>query len=444
MTSIGVWHRDPSMHSAERECLRLDVGVALKGPSSSPAHPISYSIAVPVGQDPAHFLLGWTTPEFVFQRQGGGEREGQWMEVGEGGGGGAWEGRYSTCYLVGLGDLLSSDHEGLSSGEASITCVLHPNTGKMTFSTANCCKSELVARGNCKLFPTVLTTPSQQHLVTIDLPLGQEGMWEGVGVMVVEESVWMRQVPVVGGATPTGPVGSHDCAKLGYAGPSEQQAQGSSTLTVTLLREDLAFNMLELSEQADLLHFHLRTLEAFRAVCSHGNLKCAEKVGCLWGVEELMCCVGMGGLEEGLGAGYLSLVSSLHLQHEVDALLLTRGEHILPLSACASPPLLSPFHPHSPTPLHHLTLGSIGQCFSSCAAAGGVACSFPLGRLKEVVLVRLEAFLSSGDRLCSQQLVPLLGILDSLLVIGVLKSTEDIRRLLCILDPLAFYPGEGS
>ena len=103
---------------------------------------------------------------------------------------------------------------------------------------------------------------------------------------------------------------------------------------VTLPEEDRVIDILELSESHSLKDFHIQTLKAYCAVCSHSNLQLAQSIAQFLDSEQLLRCLKIEGVRYELRFAYLELFSALHLEHEVQTRLTMNGEFIVPLSAC--------------------------------------------------------------------------------------------------------------
>ena len=101
-------------------------------------------------------------------------------------------------------------------------------------------------------------------------------------------------------------------------------------------------DILEISEKHTLMNFHIRTLEAYAAVCSHSNLELTKSISQHIDYRQLLQCLKMDGMRSELKAAYLKLVTYLYLEHEVQTRLLMNGEFILPLSKFTRPVPLFP------------------------------------------------------------------------------------------------------
>ena len=69
-----------------------------------------------------------------------------------------------------------------------------------------------------------------------------------------------------------------------------------SDIVVTLPQEDRVMDILEISEDLELMGFQICTLEAFCAVCSHSNLALARSINQFINSEQLLNCLHVSGL----------------------------------------------------------------------------------------------------------------------------------------------------
>jgi hypothetical protein len=221
--------------------------------------------------------------------------------------------------------------------------------------------------------------------------------------MVLSPSQWVRQpfyrVPYTSSATSEGGV------KI------QSFKQPTYSIYATLPEEDQVMNLLELSEDEQLLQFHISSLKAYRAISSHCNESITRKVGVILDSEQLLHCLKLRGMHYSLWAAYIELFNTLHLDPEVHNKLVTRGEFILPLSTCShSVPLFLPTPKLAPrmgfrrraaaeTPAGedqaHSNQAAVAHNVRSCLGNGEEGrLSFSVRELKEMVFYNLEKLLS--------------------------------------------------
>lgn len=167
------------------------------------------------------------------------------------------------------------------------------------------------AHEGAKLFPTVVVTPTAEAVVDFDFspyeesrPLSscfispvpatkERGRKEMPSIplcpprlklMVYSKSQWVRQ-----STKPCAYLTENSGTLKVFAKEEEHE------FYVTLPQEDVVMNILEISEDLELMDFHVRTLEAFCAVCSHSNLALAKSINQWIGSEQLMRCLQVSG-----------------------------------------------------------------------------------------------------------------------------------------------------
>ena len=319
-------------------------------------------------------------------------------------------------------------------------CTLDLLSGHMTFSTviprqemspevSASHRTTLTVTRRCKLFPTIITTPSTENVIDLDFTpdLCCNSIASTVTpasggakpppcpprfkIMAVTPSQWVRQpfrrVPFTTMVTAGGGV-----KVKSYKEPTYR-------IYATLPEEDQAMNLLELSEHKKLLQFHISSLKAYRAVASHCNERIGRKMGEILDPKQLLHCLKLRGMHFTLRAAYIDLFNTLHLEPEVRNRLITSGEFIFPLSACdRSIPLFLPpsewpashtsgHHRQRPsavtTPVeadnalvHQATVGHNMRSCVPCGASSGELCRlrFSVKELKQMVFYNLEKLLS--------------------------------------------------
>lgn len=212
-------------------------------------------------------------------------------------------------------------------------------------------RAVLVASPGTKLFPTVVVTPMSDHVISFDFaptesckplssifkPLVDDAAHielppppplcpRRMKVTALTSSCWRRQ--------PMYRANYKYSIASGGALQLTTEKEPSHSIYITLPQEDRVMDILEISEKHDLMNFHIRTLEAYAAVCSHSNLELTRAISQHIDCRQLLQCLRTDGMRSELKAAYLKLVTYLYLEHEVQTRLLMRGEFILPLSKC--------------------------------------------------------------------------------------------------------------
>ena len=117
------------------------------------------------------------------------------------------------------------------------------------------------------------------------------------------------------------------------------------SIVATLPEEDLAMDLLELSEHHHLRGFLICSLQAYKAVASHCNRSIARQIRETLDTRLLIQCIKLKGMHFPLRATFIELFSTLYLELEVQNKLMTRGEFILPLAKCSQSVHLFPAAP---------------------------------------------------------------------------------------------------
>ena len=302
-----------------------------------------------------------------------------------------------------------------------VVCTLDLLSGHATFSTSKSGKepspqtshkATLIVKRLCKLFPTVITTPSTDKVIDLDFtpdpscysisstltPASSGAKLTPCSfrfkLMVLSPSQWVRQpfhrVPFTSSVLANG-----------SGVTAESYKDPTYSIFATFPEEDQVMDLLELSEKEKLIEFHVSTLKAYAAVSSHCNKSIARKVGAILDPEQLLQCLKMRGMHFSLRATYIELFNTLHLDPEVHCKLMTRGEFILPLSSCSNPvPLSLPGMELSPQGCDQAVSNqaraahNVKSCLScnSEGGSGGGECrlNFSVKELKEMVFYNLE------------------------------------------------------
>jgi len=168
-----------------------------------------------------------------------------------------------------------------------------------------------------KLFPTVVTTPSQETLFTMDFTpadgcrslsttfiksssrkksSSRDKSSSNIsicprrlGLMVHSKSEWVRQEPTV----PKYSVEHAICGRTegGEAVTFTTGEDIHQNVSIILPQEDTVMSIQEMAENLKLQDFYIQTLDAFCAISSHSNLKMAESIVSFFDSEQLMQCL---------------------------------------------------------------------------------------------------------------------------------------------------------
>lgn len=203
-----------------------------------------------------------------------------------------------------------------------VCCSLHLSTGELVFtSDAQMAGGEtppearrvtFMATDKTKLFPTVVVTPTTENVVEFDFTPGENcrtlsSCFIGptpttpttssggqpkeaspfinpcpprMKLMLYSKSLWSRQsTDVQNYSTETSGALEVHTKEMRY------------DVCVTLPQEDKVMDILEISEDLELMDFHVWTLEAFCAVCSHSNISLAKNLVQFVNSDQLLKCL---------------------------------------------------------------------------------------------------------------------------------------------------------
>lgn len=174
---------------------------------------------------------------------------------------------------------------------------------------------ELSAEEGTKLFPTVVTTPSQETLFTMNLapaedcrPLSSTFIKSlpsktvkfktkkqsseinycprRLDLMIHTKSEWARQEP----KSPKYSVmamGKDDLGALAFTTGREVV----QNVSITLPQEDVVMDIKEMAEYLNLQEFYIETLNTFCSISSHSNLEMAKSIICFFDSDQLLQCL---------------------------------------------------------------------------------------------------------------------------------------------------------
>ncbi|KAM6372453.1 ryanodine receptor 1-like [Pluvialis apricaria] len=218
--------------------------------------------------------------------------------------------------------------------------------------------------------------------------------------------------------------------------------------------ENRCIDIMELSEQLDLLRLQWHTLKLYCAVCALGNNRVAHVLCRHVDQAQLLFAIESPELPGLLHAGYYDLLLAMHLDAAQCACASMSAEYIIPMTKATKSISLFPAGGRAPGP------PSIGPsaclrpqlhfakpCFILVAGGGWVplALGIPLGALgarairmlaEEVAGGGLHAWDPVGDSV-EFQLVPVLKLVSALLAVGALGDA-DMQRILCMIKPRVF------
>ena len=179
-----------------------------------------------------------------------------------------------------------SDGDTVTEGKREVTFTAHVGTKLfptvvVTPSTKNAVDFDFTPGENCKSLSSHLITPIPPYKgsKTPEIPLCPPRF----KLMGFSKSLWVRQNPT--------PPNYHVTSAVNGSLTISTEKELEYSILVTLPQEDLVMDIIEISEDLKLMDFHIQTIEAFCAVCSHSNLSLAKSITQFIDSEQLMKCL---------------------------------------------------------------------------------------------------------------------------------------------------------
>ncbi|UJR36545.1 hypothetical protein I4U23_029265 [Adineta vaga] len=230
---------------------------------------------------------------------------------------------------------------------------------------------------------------------------------------------------------------------------------------VYIPEDDRCTDILNLVEDEDNLNFCSNTLTLYNAICAQGNNRVSHEICKLVDEKQLMYCVKNPYLCGPIRIGIHNLLIALHFETHVKARSLTSHEFIIPLSSLLRKNTV--LHSQNSAEQQHMyattTYIPAMENFLSVRPKLIKEEDFKIERERKLLVPPLFNVLSLKEYIMnsltdaigknsshlrdpvggtySNWLVPLLQLVDSLLVMGLLE-VNDIQQLLHLIDPASF------
>ncbi|KAJ8044966.1 Ryanodine receptor 2 [Holothuria leucospilota] len=436
-----------------------------------------FSIRIFPGQDSQEVYVGWVTPGFHQQSETFNESQTRGVKINVLGESAADQENFKRCdsYVVRVGDhleILTSPGGRRHTGGIVVGCVVDSSNGELTYyinSKEIPVKYKVEPRS--KLFPAVFFRPTCMEMVQFELGrekncLPLSAAWfrgdtlnavpqcpSRVDVQSMQTFSWARA-----------PERSLDVATSHVSDNSGWQIashQAVSWLAIRIPEENTCMDILELIEREELMKFHTHTLKLYCAVCYHGNHRVGRAVSNFVSEDQLFYCLMCPYLAGPLREGFYDLLIAIYLETHANTRLMTQDEFILPLCFENKPvhddmaeetergqqsttlkKALSNTQTLSIRPELKFTEDSSGSQ-QTVLDTSPPMCN--IADLKEHVISALSKAVKHGIHHCRDPTggtyvtlyTPLLKVCDKLLVMGVLEA-DDLRQLLCLIDPATF------
>ncbi|XP_033847359.1 ryanodine receptor 3 [Periophthalmus magnuspinnatus] len=425
-----------------------------------------HSVRVFAGQDPTSVWVGWVSPDYHYYSKNFALSKTRTVTVtlGDERGRVHESVQRSNCYMV-----CGSDAVGQSSNsDLEIGCFIDLASGLVSF-TAN--GKELPTtyqvEPNTKLFPAVFVRPTSPNLFQFEFVKNKDAMPLSSAMFKSERRNPVPQCPprldvqtivsVLWSRMPNTFLNVETARVSERHGWVVQCLEPLQIMAVHIPEENRCLDILELSEFEDLRKFHYHTLKLYCALCALGNTRVAHALCSHLDQSQLLYTIDNQYLSGMLREGFYNVLMSIHLETAKEARLMMNNEFIIPVTDETRSIRLFPDESkkHSLPGVGLSTSLKPRVNFSPVGILSTKRLQYlyspqiPLGILKEKAISMLtEAVQGGGTHIrdpvggsVEYQFVPILKLIGTLLIMGVLTS-EEVRLILLLIDPNVF--GEGK
>ncbi|XP_060047921.1 ryanodine receptor 2 isoform X1 [Erinaceus europaeus] len=424
-----------------------------------------YSVRIFPGQEPANVWVGWITSDFHQYDTGFdldrvrtvtvtlGDEKGKVHE----------SIKRSNCYMVCAGESMSPG-QGRNNNGLEIGCVVDAASGLLTF-TAN--GKELSTyyqvEPSTKLFPAVFAQATSPNVFQFELGRIKNVMPLSAGLFKSEHKNPVPQCPprlhvqflshVLWSRMP------NQFLKVDVSRISERQGwlvqclDPLQFMSLHIPEENRSVDILELTEQEELLKFHYHTLRLYSAVCALGNHRVAHALCSHVDEPQLLYAIENKYMPGLLRAGYYDLLIDIHLSSYATARLMMNNEFIVPMTEETKSITLFPDEnkKHGLPGIGLSTSLRPRMQFSSPSFVSinndyyQYSPEFPLDILKAKTIQMLTEAVKEG-RLHARDpvggtteflFVPLIKLFYTLLIMGIFHN-EDLKHILQLIEPSVF------
>ncbi|NXC92830.1 RYR2 protein, partial [Certhia familiaris] len=424
-----------------------------------------YSVRIFPGQEPANVWVGWITSDFHQYDTSFdldrvrtvtvtlGDEKGKVHE----------SIKRSNCYMVCAGESLSPG-QGRNNNGLEIGCLVDAASGLLTF-TAN--GKELgtyyQVEPSTKLFPAVFAQATSPNVFQFELGRIKNVMPLSAGLFKSEHKNPVSQCPprlhvqflthVLWSRVP------NHFLKVDVSRISERQGWMIQCLNplqfmaLHIPEENRTIDILELTEQEELLKFHYHTLRLYSAVCALGNNRVAHALCSHVDESQLLYAIENKYMPGLLRAGYYDLLIDIHLNTYATARLMMNNEFIVPMTEETKSITLFPDENKkhglpgiglstSLRPRMQFSSPSFVSISSECFQYSP---EFPLEILKAKTIEMLTEAVQEGSLHVRDPVggsteflfVPLIKLFYTLLIMGIFHN-EDLKHILQLIEPRVF------
>ncbi|KAF1673942.1 RYR2 protein, partial [Pygoscelis papua] len=424
-----------------------------------------YSVRIFPGQEPANVWVGWITSDFHQYDTSFdldrvrtvtvtlGDEKGKVHE----------SIKRSNCYMVCAGESMSPG-QGRNNNGLEIGCLVDAASGLLTF-TAN--GKELgtyyQVEPSTKLFPAVFAQATSPNVFQFELGRIKNVMPLSAGLFKSEHKNPISQCPprlhvqflthVLWSRVP------NHFLKVDVSRISERQGWMIQCLNplqfmaLHIPEENRTIDILELTEQEELLKFHYHTLRLYSAVCALGNNRVAHAMCSHVDESQLLYAIENKYMPGLLRAGYYDLLIDIHLNTYATARLMMNNEFIVPMTDETKSITLFPDENKkhglpgiglstSLRPRMQFSSPSFVSVSSECFQFSP---EFPLEILKAKTIEMLTEAVQEGSLHVRDPVggsteflfVPLIKLFYTLLIMGIFHN-GDLKHILQLIEPRVF------
>ncbi|KAJ8356248.1 hypothetical protein SKAU_G00190420 [Synaphobranchus kaupii] len=433
----------------------------------APAFSYYHSVRVFAGQDPSCVWVGWVTPDYHYHTKHFNLSKTRTVTVtlGDERGRVHESVQRSNCYMVCGGDIANTSNSSTHTDtDLEIGCLIDLATGLVTFTVDG---KELdtfyQVEPSTKLFPAVFVRPTSPNLFQFEFSKITDAMPLSSAIFKSEHRNPVPQCPprldvqtlvsVLWSRMPNTFLSVEMARVSERHGWVVQCLEPLQMMAVHIPEESRCLDVLELSEHEDLRKFHYHTLKLYCAICALGNTRVAHALCSHLDQSQLLYTIDNQYLSGMLREGFYDVLISVHLETAKDARLMMNDEFIIPVteetravrlfsdeSQTHSLPGVGPSTSLKPR------LNFSPPCFIATKRRTHLySPQVPLDALKEKAISMLtEAVQGGGYHIrdpvggsAEYQFVPILKLIGTLLIMGVLSS-EDVRLVLLLIEPHVF------
>ncbi|XP_053540880.1 ryanodine receptor 2 isoform X2 [Ictalurus punctatus] len=439
-----------------------------------------YSVRIFPGQEPSSVWVGWVTSDFhqydpAFHLDKVrtvtvtlGDEKGKVHE----------SIKRSNCYMVWAGES-NNPGQGRNNNGLEIGCMVDTASGLLTF-TAN--GKELntyyQVEPSTKLFPAVFAQATSPNVFQFELGRIKNVMPLSAGLFKSERKNAVSQcpprlhvqflTPVLWSRVPNHFLRSEVTRVNERHGWMVQCTEPLQFMALHIPEENRSVDILELTEQRELLQFHYHTLRLYSAVCALGNHRVAAALCSHVDESQLLSAIQNKSMAGLLRTGYYELLIDIHLSSYATARLMMNNEYIVPMTDETKSITLFPDEQKKRHGLPGIGLStslrprmrfSSPNFVSAVATGNGSGGSdrfqyspeFPLEKLKSRTMEMLTEAVQEGSLHVRDPVggsteflfVPLIKLFYTLLIMGIFHN-GDLRAILQLIEPSVFSQDSGE